>query len=371
MAQNPYPLIIGVSLLLGFLAGVIMHRADFCVVCAFRNFFLFGNTFLLRCLALLIVATMALFEIARQLGLISLYPFPLLGPPSAANVAGGFLFGIGMVLAGGCVVGTLYKMGSGSFLSFLAFLGLISGSALYAEIHPWWSSLAAATTFFRGSSTIPQLLAVDPLWVTGVLLLCSVAAFARWARSGALQRRSPAAGYLQPWQASLFLACLGTLSYIIVGMPFGVTTAYTKMGAFLEQLVAPGHVERLAYFSAVPLDYTLPFSGVRLTGGGGPHFDAVAAIQFPLIAGVIGGGACSALLVGEFRVYPHVPYRQGVSAVVGGMIMGMASRMAPACSVWHLFGGLPVLAWQSILFLLGLVPGAFVGSRLLARIVVR
>ena len=41
-----------------------------------------------------------------------------------------------MVLAGGCVVGTLYKMGSGSVASAVAFVGLLAGSALYGEWHP-------------------------------------------------------------------------------------------------------------------------------------------------------------------------------------------------------------------------------------------
>jgi uncharacterized membrane protein YfcA len=45
--------------------------------------------------------------------------------------------------------------------------------------------------------------------------------------------------------------------------------------------------------------------------------------------------------------------------------------MAPACNLWHLWGGLPILALQSLLFLAGMVPGAWIGSRLLTRLVVR
>jgi len=51
--------------------------------------------------------------------------------------------------------------------------------------------------------------------------------------------------------------------------------------------------------------------------------------------------------------------------------MGVAARMAPACNVWHLLGGVPILAAQSILFVLGMVPGAWLGSRLLTRLVLR
>ena len=94
-------------------------------------------------------------------------------------------------------------------------------------------------------------------------------------------------------------------------------------------------------------------------------------IQFPLIGGIILGSACSALLLREFRVYFRIPLRQYLSAIIGGMIMGLASRMAPACNIWHLFGGLPILAMQSMLFLAGLLPGAWLGSIILSRVIVR
>jgi uncharacterized membrane protein YedE/YeeE len=142
MLITSIPLLYCVGLLLGLVAGFVMHRSDYCVAAMFRDLFLFRTAAMLRILLWQIVVTMVFFEIARRLGWLPLYPFPLLGSPSLANVAGGFLFGIGMVLAGGCVVGTLYKMGAGSVASGLAFVGLILGSGLYAEFHPWWGAFS-------------------------------------------------------------------------------------------------------------------------------------------------------------------------------------------------------------------------------------
>jgi hypothetical protein len=45
--------------------------------------------------------------------------------------------------------------------------------------------------------------------------------------------------------------------------------------------------------------------------------------------------------------------------------------MAPSCNVWHLWGGVPILAMQSLLFLAGLLPGTWIGAHLLTRFVVR
>jgi hypothetical protein len=326
---------------------------------------------MLRMLVLLVVASMALFEVLRWTGLATPYPFPLLGPASLSNVLGGMLFGIGMVLAGGCVVGTLYKMGSGSALSALAFVGLIAGATLYAEIHPWWSRLAEATTVFAGRRTLPELLGLSPAALVAPAVLAGAALVGVWQRRGALHRRAFAEGHLAPWRAALALAVIGALSYAVMGMPMGITTAYSKMGAWVESLFAPQRVAELAYFQAVALDYRPPLASASIQGGSGPGLDAVAAIQYPLIFGIIAGAAASALWLGELRVHWRVPARQYASALVGGLTLGLAARMVPACNVWHLWGGLPILALQSLLFLLGLLPGAWLGSRLLVRFVTR
>ena len=361
--------LITINLSLGIVAGFIMHRSDFCVAGMFRDLFLFRRSIMLRSLLLLIVCSTILFDAARQIGLLPLYPFPLLASPSLANLAGGLIFGIGMVLAGGCVVGTLYKMGSGSLLGATAFAGLVLGSGIYAEIHPWWVGLAKKTAFLPGKITLPQALGVDPSVILLPLVAIPCYLFFRWAMDGHWPRLSLVEGYLQPWQAAIYLALLGTLSYILVGMPFGITTGYAKMAALLELPLAPGHVSGLTLFQTVNLKYAAPISGLRLEGGPGPAMDAVAAIQFPLIAGIVLGAFFSALLLREFHLYYRMPLRQYGSALLGGVILALGSRMTPGCNIWHLFGGLPILAMQSLLFLAGIFPGAWLGSILLARFV--
>lgn len=369
-AHTAYAYIIPSSLILGTITGFVMHRADFCLAGALRNFCLFRDAAMLRAVALLVAAAMAFFEAGRLAGFLPL-PFPLLGPASLATVAGGVLFGIGMVLAGGCVAGSLYRLGSGSFLSLLAVIGLVAGSALYAEIHPWWQGIQRATILFPGALTLPRLMGCEPAVV--ILPVLTLAAFflRRWWRAGLLHRRAYAEGYLQPWKAALVLAAVSVASTILVGMPPGITTAYAKVGGYIEGLLLPGHVAGLSFFRAVPLDYLPPFGTTRITGGPGPRLDAIAAIQFPLIVGIVAGGALSAVLLGEFGGWRRAPWRQQVSALGGGIIMGLASRMAPGCNVWHIFGGLPVLAGQSIVFCLALLPGAWLGSRLLVTTVIR
>lgn len=368
MATIPFMLICGS--LLGLAAGFIMHRADFCLAGMFRDLFLFGMVFKLRLLLLLIVASMLLFEAARLAGIISLYPFPLFGSPSLNAPLGGLIFGIGMVLAGGCVVGSLYKTGSGSIPSLIAVIGLVAGSALFAEFFPWWSSINTAATFLKGKITLAQALGVPPFLPISVATVIITPWIISWYRRGELARPTYTNGSLQPWIAALLLTLIGFLSVIAIGMPMGITTSYAKAAAVTEAAFFPEHYAGVKFFQTIPLQYKQPISGETLRGGPGKELDAIAVIQYPLIFGIVVGSALSTLLLGEFRIRWKAPLRQYLSVAVGGVLMGVASRMAAGCNVWHLFGGLPILSIQSILFACGLFPGAWLGATLLSRYVI-
>ena len=357
------------GLLIGIGAGFVMHRADYCVAGMFRDLFLFRTTRMLKSLILLVAFSMLLFEIIRLSGWVAV-PFPFFGSPSLINLFGGMLFGIGMVLAGGCVVGSLYKLGSGSLPGLLAFVGLLVGSVLYALLHPVWVLFSKQFALPTRAVTLPQLLHVPP-WLLVLPLSCLLLLVVwRWYKQGKLSDPLVVEGYLQPWQAALVLALLGAAAVAVLGMPMGITTSYAKFGATLLQPLAPDFYATIAYFKLMPVSYTPPLGGVPLTGGPGPQLDAVALVQYPLIFGIMLGAAFSAFRLGEWRVSGRLPLRQAVSAVAGGLIMGLASRMAPACNIWHLFGGLPILALQSVLFVIGLLPGAWLGGLLLTRVVI-
>lgn len=369
--EQPYLLIVLSSLAIGLVAGLVMHRSDFCVTACFRDAVLFRDFFLMRQMLLLVVASMALFEAGRLTGLISIHPFPLLGPPSLANAMGGFVFGIGMVLAGGCVCGSLYKLGAGSAASLLAVVGMVAGSALYAEIHPFWAGVTRGTLLAGKAVTVPQWLGLSPPTLLLPLVVLGSFWLYREFRAGRMERSGFAQGHLAPWRAALIIAGLGFASYVLVGMPMGITTTYAKLGAGVETLFAPEHAAGLEYFALQPLNYTPPFAERPITGGPGPNLDAIAAIQYPLLLGIVAGAFLSAVGVGEWRSRWRLPPRQLASALVGGLLLGLAARMAPSCNVWHLWGGVPILAMQSLLFLAGLVPGTWVGARLLVHFVVR
>ena len=124
------------NLFIGIILGSILYRGDYCMVAMIRDFFLIRDLTLLRSFVLYLVVATGLFSLGKSTNLIPVLPPSNLGLTSLATVVGGLVFGIGMVLSGGCVIGTLYKMASGNLTNWLAFAGILFGSLLYAEIHP-------------------------------------------------------------------------------------------------------------------------------------------------------------------------------------------------------------------------------------------
>ena len=127
----------------GLALGFILQRSRFCFVSAVSDCFLFRDTRLLEgILCGLFLATLGFAFIMYRL-----VPDPTSGAtPLTAIVSpfgwhlviGGVLFGGGMMLSGGCVVGNLYRIGEGALSAIVAFVGIILGMGILQFTWPWW-----------------------------------------------------------------------------------------------------------------------------------------------------------------------------------------------------------------------------------------
>lgn len=367
MTTDPLALALG-TLFLGIILGVVFYRGDYCMVAMLRDFYLIRDTTLLRSFVLYLLLASALFHLGALTGLLTFLPPPTLQPPSLLTLAGGVLFGIGMVLAGGCVVGTLYKMASGNLTNWLGFIGILAGSLLYAEIHPLAQHLARNTAFTR-TVTLAQNSSVVRSTLLLAFLLGGAFLVSHWGRQGRLRTIAHARGYLQPWTVAVILAGLNFCYYALAGSPMGVTTAYAKIASWLEQHVLPDHVANLTYFQADSVSFRV--GDVLLTGGAGPRPDFISVTELPLAAGVFAGALATALYYREFRIYGLPPGRQGLAALAGGMLLGFGARLANGCNIKFFLGALPLLAWQGLFFALATAAGAYLGTKILTHYIVR
>lgn len=125
---------LGIAALFGLAFGLIIERAQVCFTSAFRDLWITGRTQMAKAIiAGMAVSTIGVYSYV-QLGL---DPKIFWAGPNA--VIGGLLFGFGIVLAGGCETGWMYRAVEGQVHYWWVGLGNVIGSTLLALV---WDDLA-------------------------------------------------------------------------------------------------------------------------------------------------------------------------------------------------------------------------------------
>lgn len=358
--------IISAQFVAGLALGWVMHRSDFCMAGVFRDIFLFRDYLRMRALLLLVCLLALSLYLMRVSRVVSTYPPSFFGTPSAASLLGGVLFGAGMVLGGGCLVSTLYKLGAGNTASAITFSGVIVGGFISAASYPFVRSFADSTALFKDKTALEHITGSAAAPVLAVSLLMTVLAF-KWTKKGRWSQRAYARGYLDLWKASFIMAFIIAASIAASGRPLAVNAGFEKLSGILGALILPSAAGKLAYFQI--RSPRLLYGGI-MDGGAGPAIDAVALTQFPLMAGIVGGSFLSSSRLKEFRIRRLPPLGQAFSAFTGGMLMSAGAFMAGGCNLWHVTGGLPVFAFQSMFFVFGVAGGSWLGAAIIKRTVI-
>lgn len=164
----PSPTIL-TGLIVGAVLGFILQRGRFCITGAFRDLWV-SRSWRWFTAFLLAIAVQAV-GVAVLTGTGSITPeIPRLSV--VATVVGSFLFGVGIVLAGGCATGTYYRAGEGLVGSWFALVAYATAAAASKT-----GILSGVTTWVKGLwvtnlTTIPASIGV-PDWI-GVVILAGV-----------------------------------------------------------------------------------------------------------------------------------------------------------------------------------------------------
>ena len=157
----------GIILLLGFLSGVVMHRSRFCFAAAFRDPFMTGEGEKARSMFLSLLVYIMGVSILKWRGFVpeSWYVFTTAG---WGAIVGGVIFGFGMILAGGCGTGTLFRVGEGQIKLMAALVGMsLSNSLAKHYVH----------VKFGKSVFLPDVMGS---WTGAFILIFGVLAFWYW-----------------------------------------------------------------------------------------------------------------------------------------------------------------------------------------------
>lgn len=128
---NPYYIYVVAYIWFGFAYGMMLQYGRFCFASASRDLFAAGVP---RMAVGVLVALMFFSVIQATLASTNMSTFHP-APFGIHTLIAGLIFGVGMVLAGGCASGSLYKIGEGNGTSFLAaFFGLCIGQAVFVNV---------------------------------------------------------------------------------------------------------------------------------------------------------------------------------------------------------------------------------------------
>lgn len=366
----------GIFAALGVGFGVALQRSRFCFNAAFRDLIQFRSGRTMKG----VIIGMAVATAGFAVHMYALLPNPSLGPVapeahatplSLALILGGLLFGIGMVVSGGCVSGSLYRMGEGYLASWVSFGGILGGLVLASHTWNWWWR-----HFIRDAPIVwlPRYLGYGGALALTLGGLLAAYLLVLWieSRGGVGVQEyappEPAASFGQKvgalvhgvfvrgWPAAVGGTVLGLLNILSYSahMPWRVVGELSRWanGAAAFVGLAPGRLEGTEDLAAC----TLSVGGGALTHG------------LLLNVGLFGGSLLAALLAHEFKVRrPRNPVRY-VQSLGGGLFMGYGAGIALGCTVGAFFSAIPSLALNGWLFALALAAGAFIGLQVVRRI---
>ncbi|MDU7305016.1 MAG: YeeE/YedE thiosulfate transporter family protein, partial [Escherichia coli] len=164
---------LGLAMLFGVGFGLLIERAQICFTSAFRDMWITGRTHMAKAIIIgMAVSAIGIFSYV-QLGV---EPKIMWAGPNA--VIGGLLFGFGIVLAGGCETGWMYRAVEGQVHYWWVGLGNVIGSTILAY---YWDDFAPAlATDWDKINLLKTFGPMGGLLVTYLLLFAALMLIIGW-----------------------------------------------------------------------------------------------------------------------------------------------------------------------------------------------
>ncbi len=232
-----------------------------------------------------------------------------------ANITGGLLIGVGMVVAQSCVSGLFYKLGSGMLGALVGIGGWAVGELAARDL-----SLPGPTVLSGGEdATLPGILGLPRLLVAAVLLAVVATALLR------THHRDDRASGTWGWQR--------------LGLGLGaVVTLGWALAALGDSTFGPSTVGAVASLA-----------------DGSPAYWLVSFLLGIVVGGTIGARTASAEAGGFWvRGEQRVRYLQ---LAAGGVLLGAGGWIAGGCNVGHGLSGVAQLNVSSLVVVAAMVTG--------------
>ncbi len=326
------------GLICGALLGFVMQRGRFCLTGGFRDMYIAKDYRMFYALLIAIAVQSIGVYTLIQFGAIE---FSAGGFSWMATIIGSFIFGIGIVLAGGCATGTWYRAGEGLLGSWIAlfgymFMSAVMKSGVLVPVDQTMKSVQTATNSIADSTGIS-------VWVyiavfTAIVLFLTIKEYRK--PKIAIPTMKPKRTGLshlffeKRWHPFFTAVLVGVIA--IMAWPLSEATGrmsglgITTPSANILQFLVSGESQYINW-------------GVFL------------------VLGIFLGSFIAAKGSREFRFrMPDV--KTGISSFIGGNLMGFGASLAGGCSIGNGLVMTAMMTWQGWVSLLFIILGTWTAS---------
>jgi uncharacterized membrane protein YedE/YeeE len=325
------------GLLIGAAFGYVLQRGRFCVNSAFREV-LFQDYTMLRAYLLAVAVTMIganliedmgwLQQHANENGIMVANTLYRQGFAPFANIIGGFIFGTGIVLAGGCGSGILFRVGEGNLAYVMAVCGFFFGIAMtkFGLLKPVLEMLTEYQVFVS-EDQVPTLYNVLNInkWLIIAVVVAAILFFV--------------------YQGKPFQKAKKGYSWSLAGLLIGVIA----VAAFWASDYFGGRARGLSFTGPVREFFMAVFFGDSQASAS-DKTQTLLGITFSwsslYVLAVPIGGYLSAKLLHEVKMKVP-PADELLKVFLGGSIMGIGAQIGGGCNIGHSLTGVSTLAVSS------------------------
>ncbi|OBU11229.1 YeeE/YedE family protein [Morganella psychrotolerans] len=317
------------GLFIGMLFGGLLQSGQFCFVSGFRNIVYQKNPRFLTALLIAVSIQATGFFTLQSMGLLTIPEGTL---PVTATIIGGFLFGIGMVLAGCCGSGAWFRSGeglTGTWIALFAFV-VTMASAWKGSLKHWIDPLLIHPA---QADTIYKTLNISPWFLVAVLIIITVGLLI-------YQHRHPR---YSPPSSGKFKRLPLNLTAVLIGI-LGIIAWYFSAESG----------RNFGFGISVPSANVIQY----LVTGQQRYFNW----GMLFVIGIFAGSMISAKIRGEFTLTLPPDGKTVVKRLTGGIVMGIGATLAGGCTVTNSLVATAYFSWQGWISTLTIMAGVWITS---------
>ncbi|KGG81296.1 transporter [Caloranaerobacter azorensis H53214] len=386
---------LALHLIIGLTIGYVMQRSRFGFAGTIRKLYLTGDSSLTKALMFLfsitLLATAAIhygafvkgadvYYRAIKSGAAVIPGSDYVEPANLATIIGGILFGIGMMLGGGCASGTLTDVGEGEGRALIVLFFFSTGALWGAHDMPWWKQ----SIFFKIHKRLylPDVfgyIGTIVFSLLGYLLIYVIAKkyedkrrrentlkleeYAEWEKElpqpkkyKFFSKETYHKFFVKRWSyytGAVFIMIMFITILVTTGTSWGVTAVFAHWAAWFYQALGIVDVSNWEWFSG------------RMDVIKGGFFNHPGSMRN---MGIIIGALIAPLLAGHFSFKKDFRLKDVFFYAIGGLLMGYGARIALGCNVGALYSGLSNMSLSGWVFMPSLTLGGILGVKLTKKL---